>query len=301
MCDNVSGLDGRSGALTRLAVRGSRRQDSYLPRVAGLFARLLAAGFSLSVERRFAAYLSGHGLDLSGMEVVDEVPDGTQAIVSLGGDGTMLRSAQWAAGRPLPVLGINTGHLGFLSHFSLDDCDMLPGLLRGGTLTGERRVALTVSGAGIPPGVWPYAFNEVTILKEETSSMITVHTTLDGYFLADYLADGLIMSTPTGSTGYSLSVGGPIVQPTLDCRVLSPIAPHSLTMRPLVVAGDAVVEATTTSRADTYRVSLDGRSFVMRCGTTLRVSRAPFALYILRRPGDNFARTLRDKLLWSRR
>lgn len=282
-----------------IAVSGSRHQDSWLSGISHLFSLLECAGFQIIVQKRFYDYLCSKHLGLpAGCREVDS-PEGAEACISLGGDGTFLRTAQWVGSESVAILGINTGHLGFLAHYSLDDADEIVDSLRERRFIAERRLLLRVECDNMPPQIWPYALNEVAILKEDTSSMITVNTTIDGYFLADYLADGLLISTPTGSTGYNLSVGGPILQPDIDCRLISPIAPHSLTMRPLVVGADSTIEATTTSRAHTYRVSLDGRSFVMKCGSTIRISRAPFAIATLRLPEDNFASTLRQKLHWA--
>ena len=131
--------------------------------------------------------------------------------------------------------------------------------------------------------------------------MVSIHAEIDNHFLADYLADGLVVSTPTGSTAYNLSIGGPILQPTLRCFVISPIAPHSLTMRPLVVAGDSQLKFSASSRSNAVRVSLDGRDFAMPCdGNYLEVTRAPYSVQVLRRPDASFSRILRNKLLWGK-
>ena len=131
--------------------------------------------------------------------------------------------------------------------------------------------------------------------------MISIRTEVNGFFLADYLGDGLVVSTPTGSTGYNLSAGGPIMQPTIDNCVLSPIAPHTLTMRPLVVSANSEIRAVTASRVDTYRLSLDGRSFSLPCETEITIRKAPFSISVMRHVNDNFAGTLRDKLHWGKR
>lgn len=284
----------------KVAVCGSRHQDSYLEPLRSFFARLADAGFTACVNRRFFNYLSDKGMRLPAGFLPADTPDPSAiAAVSIGGDGTFLRTAQWVGRASIPILGVNTGHLGFLAHYSPDDADSIADALRQRSFVVEKRMMLEVESPLIPAHFWPYALNEVAILKEDTSSMINVHTEIGDRFLADYLADGLIIATPTGSTGYNLSVGGPIMQPTLDCRVISPIAPHSLTMRPLVVDADTVIKATTTSRAHTYRVSLDGRSFVMTCGTDISIRRAPFSISVLRFPADLFADTLRQKLHWA--
>lgn len=283
-----------------IALSGSRHQNQFLNGIPSLLKAFADRGFSLRFHSRFFGYLTENGIEMQpGWEAMDRPDADIEAVISLGGDGTFLRTAQWLGGLPVPMLGINTGHLGFLTHYDLDDAAAIAEALYQHKFTAEQRSLLAVSGQGIPAHIWPYALNEVAILKEDTSSMITVHTELDGYFLADYLADGLIISTPTGSTGYNLSVGGPIMQPTIDCRVISPIAPHSLTMRPLVIGADSEVAATTTSRAHTYRISLDGRSFVMTCGSQVKVSRAPFGVFTLRLESDNFPSVLRRKLHWA--
>ncbi len=283
-----------------IALGGNRHQDAYLTGIGDLLAALAEEGFLIQIQPRFFRYLSDAGVVIpKEASAADEPSPQCVAALSIGGDGTFLRAAQWVADRGIPILGVNTGHLGFLAHCSLDEPRGLARSLASGSYSSSRRMLLRVEGEGIPGHVWPFALNEVAILKEDTSSMINVDTWIDGYFLAGYLADGLIISTPTGSTGYNLSVGGPIVQPSLDCRVISPIAPHSLTMRPLVVDAVSMIEATTTSRSLTYRVSLDGRSFVMRCGTTVRICRAPFDIGVLELPEENFASTLRHKLHWG--
>lgn len=283
-----------------VAVCGSRHQDQYLDPLRDFFATLADAGFHACVNRRFFNYLSDKGMRLpDGFLPADDPDPRSVAAISIGGDGTFLRTAQWVGKNEIPILGVNTGHLGFLAHYSPDDASRIADALKTDSFIVERRMLLKVESPLVPAHYWPYALNEVAILKEDTSSMINVHTEIGNHFLADYLADGLIIATPTGSTGYNLSVGGPIMQPTLDCRVISPIAPHSLTMRPLVVDADTVITATTTSRAHTYRVSLDGRSFVMTCGSAIQISRAPFSIPVLRLSSDLFADTLRQKLHWA--
>jgi NAD+ kinase len=146
---------------------------------------------------------------------------------------------------------------------------------------------------------WNYALNEVAILKQDTSSMISVATKVNDVDLATYLGDGLIIATPTGSTGYNLSVGGPIVEPTAPNWIISPIAAHSLTMRPLVVGDSHELTITTTSRATNYRVSLDGRSVTLPVGSTIKLRKAPFVTKVVQRTKHNFGETLRNKLLWG--
>lgn len=287
-------------SLTPIAIFGKLHQEAHFEELAEFFSLLSKSGFKAAIAPRFYNYLIDKGIPLpDNCYSSDTVPEDTQTLISIGGDGTFLKAAQWLHGREVPILGINTGTLGFLANYSLKDASVLLDGICKGKVKIEPRTVLKIEGDKLPKHIFPYALNEVAILKDETSSMITVHTLIDGFFLADYRADGLVISTPTGSTAYNLSVGGPIVQPTLNCRIISPVAPHSLTMRPLVVDATSPIEAVTTSRAFNYRLSLDGRSFVMRCGTSIIIRTAPFKTAVLHLPDYNFASTLRQKLFWA--
>lgn len=287
-----------------LTIAGNTHQADYLHHIRHLLDTLRNRGIRLAVERRFASYLASHGIATAPCESVDEPPADAGAAISIGGDGTFLRTARWIGRLRTPVLGINTGHLGFLSGYDPAETEMLTQMLVDGDAEVESRMALRVdvdeADRNLLPRL-PYALNEVAILKEETASMISVNVGLSGNYLADYLADGLLISTPTGSTGYNLSAGGPILFPDLDVICLAPIAPHTLTARPVVASGDSVVRARTTSRSPRYRVSLDGVSFLMPEGSAITVTRADFAPRVIRRRDDSFADTLRHKLLWGMR
>lgn len=285
-----------------LALFGHPYQEHYLPDIAGFIRLALRNGFAVSVDSRFGEYLETEGFSLpEEIGRFDQIPVGTGAAVSIGGDGTFLRTARRVGASGVPVLGINTGHLGFLSHYSFKEGPRLLDLLKYGNVRVEAREVLKVSSDSLPEDFWPYALNEVAVLKEDTSSMITSHVSVDGLFLADYLADGVLISTPTGSTGYNLSVGGPIIQPSLDCMVIAPVAPHSLTMRPIVVGGGSLIELRTTSRAAFYRLSLDGCGCLLPAGTSVKIGRAGFEVNVLLGPMADFASRLRKKLLWGAR
>ena len=284
-----------------VAIYGNTSQDGYLPEIGRLLRLLSVYGLRAYVDGRFAAYLERGGVSLCGAESVDRFPDDCGAVISIGGDGTFLRAAQWVGTRELPILGLNTGHLGFLASYSIADMECMTEALARGEGTVERRMVLCVSGFCVPPDVWPYALNEVAVLKDESASMISVEAQIDGIYLADYRADGLIVATPTGSTAYNLSAGGPIMQPTLETIAMTPIAPHSLTLRPLVVDGSSTIRLRTSSRTGVSRVSLDGHSFVVADGSVLTISRAAFHALVVRRLHDDFADIMREKLLWGRR
>lgn len=283
----------------RIAIYGSRRQDAHLDELAGLFSLLEGSGFSVTVHPKLANYLMEQGVNLCGASVSARIPECTGLVLSIGGDGTFLRAARWAGKEEIPILGVNTGHLGFLSSCNLDETGAMLGAICRGDVVVERRMVIKAQSAAFPDNIWPYALNEIALLKEESASMISIRTNINGHFLADYRADGLIISTPTGSTAYNLSSGGPILEPTLDCMALSPVAPHTLTVRPLVVGGGSELELTVESRTKEFRISLDGRSYAIPAGEKIWIKRAGFSTMLVRKKDSNFATILRDKLLWN--
>lgn len=229
-------------------------------------------------------------------------PDDIDFIVSLGGDGTFLRAAAWSGASGVPVAGVNMGHLGYLAAFTPSELRALPRLLAGGHYHLQRRSLLEVrfpERVALPDGFWPYALNEVAFLRLATASMIEVMVEIDGRRLATYSGDGLIVSTPTGSTGYNLSVGGPLIQPGVEAWSISPIAPHALTMRPLVVSDRSVLSIRTMSRTRSFRFSLDSRTVSLPAKTRIEIRKAPFAINVVLREGRTFAEALRDKLHWG--
>lgn len=286
----------------RVGVYGHLHQDGLRSRIGRLLERMASDGILPVVYAPFARYLESGGVALPQCceRTADDGPD-VESVVSIGGDGTFLQASRWLAGREAAILGVNTGHLGYLASFSLDHIGRICEALRGHRCRRERRQALQLSCEGLPEDFWPYALNDVAVLKADTALMIWVQARLDGSYLADFQGDGLILSTPTGSTGYNLSVGGPILEPSLPCMVISPVATHSLTVRPLVVSAESEVELVVSGRSDTFRVSVDGRSFRLPCGTPLRIRRAPHEVVLLVPDTEDFAATLRSKLLWGRR
>lgn len=283
-----------------IAINGSRRQSGHLDKLRRLLELIIGrSGGHPVVKRKFYKYVAEV---LPGIwpEQTQVVPNGADfsadVAISIGGDGTFLRTVQWVGHRRIPILGINTGHLGYLADLTLDEALDSPGT---DAFKVEERTLLRVGSDALPSDLWPYALNEVAILKQDTSSMITVCTAVGGAPMADYLADGLIIATPTGSTGYNLSVGGPIVEPSAPVNVISPVAPHSLTLRPLVVSADSEINAVVRSRSESFLLSLDGRSVVLPASTPLSITRAPFSILVVQRARHHFAATLREKLLWG--
>ena len=288
------------GTIESVALYGSRAQEGHISSIWNLITSLKGAGVEVSVEKKLASVLgdAGYRLAVHNVRVCGAFPKESRLAISVGGDGTFLRTARWLAGREVPILGINTGHLGFLAENSAGNTQDIIDIITEGKALVERRMVLKVECDALPSDAWPYALNEVAFLKG-VASMIDVDVTLDSFHLAKYRADGLLMATPTGSTAYNLSVGGPILAPSLRNIVLSPIAPHTLTLRPVVVGGDSLLTAEVQSRAAEFRLSIDGHSSTIPCGRKVTVMKAPHSVLTLRRPDENFATTLRSKLLWG--
>lgn len=286
--------------INTIAIFGNSYQGEHLKDIESFVRLAVNRKFTVWLERSFMDYLREEGLDFpEPVSPFGILPEEIGVAVSLGGDGTFLRTARKVGSSGVPVVGINTGNLGFLSHYTFADTPYLLARLSSGDVGVEEREVLKVSSDLLPEGFWPYALNEVAVLKEDTSSMINSRVTVDGFFLADYLADGILISTPTGSTAYNLSVGGPIVEPSLHCMIITPVAPHTLTMRPLVVGGDSCLELKTESRAVSYRLSLDGCGCLLPAGSDIRIKKGEFYVNVLTGPHRDFATPLRNKLLWG--
>ncbi len=217
--------------------------------------------------------------------------------ISLGGDGNYLRTARRVANFGIPILGINLGHLGFLTDLDVDEAtSLLPRLFKADyTIEERKQIAVYLDDKFLGD-----ALNDLAILKRETGSMISIHTLLDGDYLADYEGDGLVIATPSGSTAYSLSVYGPIITPNSPCLLLAPVAPHSLSIRPLVISDEMTLEMRVESRNDSYLLVLDGESQTLSCGTKLKVKSSIHKIKMLRLSKRPFAETLQRKLHWAR-
>ena len=227
--------------------------------------------------------------------------DGPQAdfILSVGGDGTLLETVNFAAQRGIPVLGVNTGRLGFLSNVLISEAEAaIDGLLNDHYRIEERSLVYLESDRELF-GKTPFGLNEFTVLKRDTSSMIVVHTYIDGAYLNSYWADGLIVSTPTGSTGYSLSCGGPLLTPNSSGFVITPISPHHLNVRPMVVPDSSVISFEIEGRSEHILVSLDSRSVAVNTSVQLAVRKADFKAKLVKPEGYDFFKTLRKKLNWG--
>lgn len=279
----------------KIAVFGNEYQGSHVQEVKDLLQGLRQRGLHVMVEQAFAAYLHTHE-DYT----FDHLrPGDLDAAMSLGGDGTLLRTAQLLHGIDVPVMGINTGHLGYLTTAGLDEAPAVIDQWLAGRCHEERRTMLCVTrndGVAIASN---HALNEVALLRQDTSSMIAMETLINGIPLTTYKGDGLVVSTPSGSTAYNLSAGGPIMDPTTACLVLTTVSSHTLNMRPLVVRDDAVITITTRSRASHFQVSIDGNAVLCPSGATVTIAKSPHTLRLVQSPEHHFAATLRHKLQWG--
>ena len=222
-----------------------------------------------------------------------------KCMLTVGGDGTLLEAVTHIRDIEIPVLGINTGRLGFLSSFSKDEVREAVECAVEGSYHIDKRTLVELIAEGEPFGDFPFALNEVTFHKKEISTMITVHVTMNDKKLNSYWADGLIISTPTGSTGYSLSCGGPILMPESSNLVITPIAPHKLNVRPLVIDDSNELTIETAVRGKNLLLSMDSRSVSFPASRKVKIKKADFHVLLGRKPDQPFLKTLREKLLWG--
>ena len=254
----------------------------------------------ISIEEQFYHFVrSTLKIDFQPDEIITDNNFSASFAISLGGDGTFLNTAARVGEKEIPIIGINTGRLGFLAEVLPKDFEKLIESLRRGDYFIEHRSLLRVCDNANQLNIYPYALNEVAILKHDNSSMISICALVDGHYLTTYQADGLLISTPTGSTGYSLSVGGPIISPTSPCIALTPVAPHSLNVRPIILNDDITIRLQVKSRNHNFLTSIDGRSQNLDDHVELMIRRAPYRIHLVKRSNSHFFDTLRNKLLWG--
>jgi NAD+ kinase len=227
--------------------------------------------------------------------------DNFDYLISIGGDGTILRAATFVRNYNLPIIGINAGRLGFLATIQEENIQKLLTRVVANDFSISKRtlVSLHAHPENVDLEDLNFALNEITVSRKDTTSMITIETYINSEYLNSYWADGLIISTPTGSTGYSLSCGGPVIMPTSNCFVITPIAPHNLTARPLIIPDDSELTLKIKGREEQYLVSLDSRITSVSNETTLTIKKSDFHISIIEFPEEGFLRTIRKKLLWG--
>jgi NAD+ kinase len=220
-------------------------------------------------------------------------------VISMGGDGTFLKAASRVREKQIPILGVNMGRLGFLADICPEDIERCVDALHKDDFSIESRALIEVSTDGEPLEGFNCALNDVAILKRDTASMISIRASINGQYLNTYQADGLVISTPTGSTAYSLSNGGPIIVPGTKVFSMTAVAPHSLNVRPIVLADSSVIELDVESRSHSFLVAIDGRSEKCKEGTKLTLRRASYDIHVVKRPDHRYFNALREKMMWG--
>ena len=289
-------------------ILGNPNKDALWPALAEVTAWLSERGLAYRLDRPLADGLEARGLAFDDDAVTGDPVAGVDVLLSFGGDGTMLRSAHRAGapGGGPPILGVNVGRLGYLTRADVGEVADVLAQVEAGDYRVEERTTLDVRLDGAEaPGLPSWALNDVVVDKSGTTSMIQIEATVDGDFLNTYWADGLVVATPTGSTAYALSVGGPIVVPSgadTDVVVVAPIAPHTLTARPIVLPAACTLELRVATRGDAYAFAVDGMSTLLpgRSGATIRIGRSARTVRLVTFPGRDVFSTLRDKLSWGK-
>jgi len=249
------------------------------------FEHLLQSGINGRIKSTFTGY--------------NDIPDALEAMLCIGGDGTFLEAVSVVREKNIPLVGVHTGRLGFLANITVDELPQALEMLTLHSYDIEKRTLLQICSPHFTFPDFGCALNEFTVYKRDSSSMITIHTLINGKHLNTYWADGLIISTPTGSTAYSMSMGGPIITPDSSNFIITPIAPHTLTVRPIVVPDEAEITLRVESRSGNCMVSLDHRSCNMDTGIELVLKKAPFTISTIRLHHQDFFTTLRQKLMWG--
>lgn len=284
----------------RFAIFGNEYQTKQPTTILTILSYLTRHGAEVLVDRPYYDFIQqSHRIDTSVSGVFDGSYFDADYVISMGGDGTFLKAATRVGPKQTPIIGINMGRLGFLA-------DVLPGeatealdAVFAGRFKTESHSAIMVETDGERIIGCPYALNDIAVLKRDMASMISIDTFINGEHLITYQADGLIVSTPTGSTAYSLSNGGPIIVPQTSTLCLTPVAPHSLNIRPIVLADDSVIRLNVESRSHNFLIAIDGRSEKLTETTSLTIRKAPFTVNIVKRDGCRYFASLREKMMWG--
>lgn len=288
----------------KVAIYGQYYQNSTEPIIRDIFVFFNENNVEMVIEEAFLKLLYEKQIvkkEYKTFQSHKELDASFDIMVSIGGDGTILRAATLVRASGIPILGINAGRLGFLAMVQKDEIAEILQLIIEKKYTISERSLISLSGTPEISEISDinFAMNEISVSRKDTTSMITIETYLNDEFLNSYWADGLIISTPTGSTGYSLSCGGPILTPNVSSLVITPIAPHNLNARPLVIPDDTVIRLKITGREKHYLVSLDSRIASVKNESVLTIKKTPFKIKMVEIHEETFLKTLRNKLLWG--
>jgi NAD+ kinase len=288
----------------KIAIFGQYYQNDTRPIIRDIFVFFNANKVELVIEEKFLEILYKEEIlkkEYKTFANHTELDSSFDILLSIGGDGTILRAATYVRDSGIPILGINAGRLGFLASVQQENiAEFLQLVLEKNYKISPRTLlSLTCLPKNSEIEAINFALNEITVSRKDTTAMITIETSLNGEYLNSYWADGLIVSTPTGSTGYSLSCGGPVLTPDVKSLVVTPIAPHNLNARPLVIPDETEIELKVSGRENQYLVSLDSRIATVDNETVLRISKTPFRINMVEIHEETFLKTLRKKLLWG--
>lgn len=284
----------------RFALFGKEFQAGKTVSIHRLIDSLKARGAEIYIERTFFQYItSALGMEVEVSGVFANYNFDVDFVISIGGDGTFLRAASMVGSKGTPIIGVNTGRLGFLADIHPDEIDHAIAEIVDGHYAVEPHAVIMVEADGEIIEGSPFALNDIAVLKRDNAAMISVRTCINGEYLVTYQADGLIVSTPTGSTAYGLSNGGPIIVPDADILCLTPVAPHSLNVRPIVINDDSEITLEVESRSHNFLVAIDGRSEKLLESTRLTIRKAPYTINIVKHDSRSYFSTLREKMMWG--
>lgn len=288
----------------KIAIYGQYYQNSTEPIIKDIFIFLEKNNVEVVIESNFLKILAEKNIidkEYPTFESYKELNNNFDILISIGGDGTILRAATLVRDSGIPVLGINAGRLGFLATVQKENISKFMQMIIDKNYSVTKRTLLSLSCIPDNEAIQDinFALNEISVSRKETTSMITIETHLNNEYLNSYWADGLIIATPTGSTGYSMSCGGPILTPNVNSFVITPIAPHNLNARPLVITDETEIRLKVSGRDDHYLVSLDSRIISVKNETILFIKKSPFEINMVEIPNETFLKTLRTKLFWG--
>jgi len=285
-----------------IAVYGRPNKDNILTEVQELFTKLDLLKLEVLIHEPFHDFIKDKfklGKQVRTFSRHEDLKGIANFLLSIGGDGTLLETIALVRDSVIPILGINTGRLGFLANVSKNEINAAVNALIEGKYAIDRRTLIHLETLPGLFGDLNFALNEMTVHARESSIMMTIHTYINDEYLNSYWSDGLIIATPTGSTAYSLSCGGPIMIPDSKSLIINPIAPHNLNARPLIISDNDVIKLKLEGRSKNFMVSLDSRSAVIESGMELKIRKENFQISLIRLDGQNFIQTLRNKLLWG--
>ncbi|WP_026724323.1 NAD kinase [Flavobacterium sasangense] len=288
----------------KIALFGQYYQNSTAETVQKVVAFLESKEIEIAFEAHFLDILKEKNIVSKNYETYSchkTLNNDFKALISIGGDGTILKAATFVRDKNIPIIGINAGRLGFLATIQFDNIEPLLQKLLDNDYAISKRSLLSIETTPEYDNFreLDFALNEVTVARKDTTSMITIITYLNGEYLTSYWADGLIVSTPTGSTGYSLSCGGPVLTPNVESLVITPMAPHNLNARPLVITDDMEIELRISGREEQFLISLDSRISAVSKDTIVKIKKSPFTISIIEFKEESFLNTIRKKLLWG--